>query len=432
MKIGIIGTGYIGLNTALFFARKGVKVIGVDIDKKKIKALCKNVLPIKELYLWLTFDVTPLLKDYMKFTTNFDTILKDKEIEAIFIAVPTEKDGEPYFKALTSVIDKIKNSPNKDKLVIIESTLMPGVSDKYVKPYIKNFVIAPRRDWLGFEEAGRTLQNLPRIVGGSNEKTTKKALEILSIVCNKLHPCRYDEAELVKALENSMRHVGSVYAQELAWAYPHLDTRKILKLAATKWNVPLYYPNILGTSGYCIPISSKYVVDASKDKKDFLSIASNTISTDNWTSIEIANTIKKTNVKSIAIVGIAYLGNIKVHILSGATRLLSHFKKMNEYSLSKDKIKVKVHDPLYTTKELKKITGCKTFKFPDDLDKFEVVILTAGHDYYGQCDKKKLIEKTRKCKYVLDNTGIWEDIKFKCPYVLPGRAKWLEKIKIFN
>ena len=427
MKIGIVGTGYIGLNTALFFARKGVKVVGYDIDKRKIKALRKNILPIKELYLWLTFDVTPLLKDYINFTTNFDNILKDKEIEAIFVAIPTEKDGEPYFKALESVVSKIYNSTSKDKMIIIESTLMPGVSDKYIKPYLKNFVIAPRRDWLGFEEAGRTLQNLPRIVGGSNIETTKKALSILSIVCNTLHPCRYNEAELVKALENSMRHVGSVYAQQLAWAYPNLDTRKILKLASTKWNVPLYYPNILGTSGYCIPISSLYVVNASKDKAN-LSIPSSAIETDDWTSIEIANIIKRTNVKSIAILGISNLGNIKVHILSGATRLISHLKEMNNRDVCHN-IKIEAHDPLYDKQEIKQITGYKTLKFPDDLDKFEVVILTAGHDFYAQCDKKKLIEKTKNCRYVLDNTGIWENIKFKCPYVLPGRAGWLKKLK---
>ena len=112
-------------------------------------------------------------------------------------------------------------------------------------------------------------------------------------------------------------------------------------------------------------------------------------------------------------------------------RLLKGFDKTFEENFDNQiyRSQIKVHDPLYTTKELKKITGCKTFKFPDDLDKFEVVILTAGHDYYSQCDKKKLIEKTKNCRYVLDNTGIWEGIKFKCPYILPGRAGWLKKIK---
>jgi len=233
-----------------------------------------------------------------------------------------------------------------------------------------------------------------------------------------------------------MRHIGSVYAQELAWAYPNLDTRKILKLASTKWNVPHYYANILGTSGYCIPISSRYVVNASKERKEMLSIPSNAIETDDWTSKEIAHIIRTTNVKSVAILGIAYLGNIKVHILSGAMRLLEHLRRnlnvdfiQNAKKWKVRKETLKVHDPLYTTEELKKITGHKALKFPDDLDKFEVVILTAGHDYYAQCDKKKLIEKTKNCRYVLDNTGIWENVKFKCPYILPGRAGWLKKLK---
>jgi len=149
----------------------------------------------------------------------------------------------------------------------------------------------------------------------------------LRTVCNNLLPCNYTESELVKATENSLRHVGCVYAQELALAHPNLDTRKILEYASTKWNVPEYYPNIYGTSGYCIPISSKYVKYGAKEKQ-YMGIINATLTRDNNVAEIIANKIYNTNPRSIGIVGISYLGNIKVSILSGALRFLKAWRDL--------------------------------------------------------------------------------------------------------
>lgn len=417
MKLGVIGLGYIGLNTSLFFAQKGVKIVGVDLDKRKVNALRKGKMPIPELNDWLEFKTEPLIKKYIKAVTNFDVLLKDEKVEAIFVAVPTEKDGEPYFKAIEAVVSTIAKSPSKNKLVIIESTLMPGVSEKYIAPYLKNFVVAPRRDWFE-KESGKNLKTLPRIVGGSNEETTKKALEILGLVCDNLLPCNYTEAELIKAVENSIRHVGCVYAQQLAFAYPHLDTRKVLEYASTKWNVPYYYAAI-SCGGYCIPISSKYVMNASKNI-NWLTIPLETVTTDNYVPKAIAEIIEKRDIKRIGIAGISYLGNLKVSILSSGIRLIREFK---------DKNRLRINDPLYTDRELKKETGCKLFDFPKELKKLNALILAAGHNEYANVDKETLIENTKHMDFILDNTGIWEGIDFKCPYALVGRREWLNKIK---
>ena len=358
------------------------------------------------------------MKNYVKVTTDIVEFLNN-DFEAILIAVPTEKDGEPYFDAINSAIGAIKDSKHKDTLVIIESTLTPGVSEKYIAPYIKNFAVCPRRDWLGFDEPGRTLQNLPRIVGGSNEESTKMALDLLKEVCNTLHPCSYKEAELVKATENSMRHIGSVYAQQLALGYPELDTRKILKLAATKWNVPEYYPNVLGTSGYCIPISSKYIIHGAENK-DVLTIPEETLKLDDSISELVAGVIKSKEPKKIAILGLAYLGNIKVHILSGAMRLIEHLDKEIVY----------VHDPLYTKEEIESITGCNYLNFPEDLKDFDIIVVASGHDFYEYCDREQLKELTKDAMYILDNSAIWErKADFKCKYIVPGRRNWIKNMK---
>lgn len=423
MKILVIGLGYIGISTALYFTKAGFQVHGIDSDLEKLALIRKGEMPQKDLEEWLNFKPKKYLKKLK--VSHLPTLLKDNIYDAIFVAIPTEKDGEPYFEPLENVIETINESKNKDTLTIIESTLTPGIADKYIEPYLKNFAIAPRRDW--FTEKDKTIETLPRVVGGNTIENTKKASGIIGKVCKEIHTCNYEEAQLVKACENSLRHIGAVFAQQLAWAYPNIDTRKVLKLASSKWNIPEYFANIIGTSGYCIPVSSKYVMYGATNE-EHLTILRETLISDNMTTIKLVSHIGNLNPKKIAILGISYLGDIKVHILSGALRFIENWSKFN----TKSKAQIKVHDPLYTSKEIKKISRKSSFELKD-LNKFDVIIVTADHTQYKKINKKALIRLTKNCKFILDNCAIWEDVKFKCPYIVPGRKDWLKKLKgIYN
>ena len=392
MKILVMGLGYIGISTALYFTKAGVKVYGMDLDMEKLALIRKGEMSQKDLEKWLDFKPKKYLKKLK--VSHLPSILKEK-YDAIFVAIPTEKDGEPWFEPLENVIGLINESKNKDTLTIIESTLTPGIADKYIEPHLKNFAIAPRRDW--FTAKDKTIETLPRIVGGNTIENTKKAKEIISRVCKEIYTCDYKEAQLVKACENTLRHIGAVFAQQLAWAYPNIDTRKVLKLASSKWNIAEYFPNILGTSGYCIPVSSKYVKYGAENIEE-LSILDAVIHTDQIKNRYIIRDIMKNNPKSIGILGMAYLGDIKVH------------------------------DPLYTAKEIKKISGKTTFELKD-LNKFDVIIVASDHTQYKKINKRALVRLTKDCKFILDNCAIWEDVKFKCPYIVPGRKDWLKKLK---
>ncbi len=413
MKILVVGLGYIGISTALYFTKAGAEVHGVDLDIDKLNQINLGEMPQKDLEKWLDFKPKKYLKK-LKVSHHFAQ-LKEPIYDAIFVAIPTEKNGEPWFEPLQDVVQHIKESKNKDSLVIIESTLMPGISEKYIKPHLKNFVVAGRRDW--FTEKNKTLETLPRIVGGNTKKNTKKAMKILGKVCKILHPCDFKESELVKSCENSIRHLGAMYATQLAFAYPNLDTKKILELASTKWNTPYYYANCFGASGYCIGISSKYVKLGAK-KKGELTLLTEAIKTNDNITKKTAEIIKKKNPKIIGILGMAYLGDIKVFVECGCLKLLKYLKDYD----------IQINDPLYTDGEIKTISGRKSFKIPDDLDQFDVLIITAGHSYYKNIDEKLLIEKTKNCKYILDNSEnkIWQNVDFKCNYKMVGERNWME------
>ncbi len=424
-KILIYGSaGYIGLTSAIYFTKAGLKVYGIDLDIDKLNQINLGEMPQKDLEGWLDFKPKKYLKKLK--VSHTSSFLKQNIYDAIFVAVPTEKDGEPWFHPLQNVIEQIYMSKNKDTLVIIESTLTPGIADKYIEPYLKNFAIAPRRDW--FCDKGKTLETLPRIVGGNTDENTKKACKIIGKVCKEIHTCNYKEAQLIKACENGIRHIGAVFAQQLAWAYPDLDTRKILKLAGTKWNIPEYFANILSTGGYCIPLSSRYIKYGAKNPGE-LGIIDSTLTTDELSVRKVANIIAiKTKPKNIAILGMSYMGQIKVHILSGALRFISAWDDLHDVKKIDDKTIIKVNDPLYTDKEIKKISGKISFELKD-LNKFDVIIVASDHKQYKNMNKKALVRLTKDCKFILDNCAIWEDVKFKCPYIVPGRKDWLRKLR---
>ena len=280
-KIAVWGTGYIGLSTMVYFAKKKIKCVGFDINKKKIEKINSGSLPLEDLKKWFGFDIRGLVRQkYLKATSDYKTLITE-DFLVHFIAIPTEKDGKPYYKPLMSVLEnisKINRNVKNPPIIIVESTLAPKVSDKKIIPFLKKkklevgknilLSIAPRRDW--FIEGGKNLENLDRVYGSTDVRSTKVARDVLSIVCKKLHlASSYKVSEMVKSVENAYRHMDITLANQLSLAFPKDNIREVLKLVGTKWNLETFHPGI-GAGGYCIPLSSRYILSQVKNAKNSL------------------------------------------------------------------------------------------------------------------------------------------------------------------
>ena len=331
-KIAVWGTGYIGLSTMVYFAKKKIKCVGYDINKEKVKKINSGTLPLEDLRKWFGFDIKGLVKqNFLKATSNYKNLITE-DFLVHFVAIPTERDGKPYFRPLMSVLDnisKIKKINKYPPIVIVESTLAPKVSDKKIIPYLKRkklkvgenifLSIAPRRDW--FIEGGKNLENLDRVYGSTDKKSTKITKDVLSIVCKKLHAAStYRVSEMVKSVENAYRHMDITLANQLSLAFPKDNIREVLKLVGTKWNVEAFHPGI-GAGGYCIPLSSRYILSQVKNLNK-LSLLRETIKTDDGMGKLIANSIAKRGLKSIGVLGLSYKGDLKVSVLSKVIPLI--------------------------------------------------------------------------------------------------------------
>jgi len=428
-SIGVWGTGYIGLSTMVYFARENIKTIGFDIDKKKVKDINSGILPIPELESWFGFKIDKLVEDqYLSATSDYKDLINENII-AHFIAIPTEKNGKPYFKILEDVLVKItelkKLNLEHKPLIIVESTLTPKTTEKMIMPIFQNhnleigtdilFAVAPRRDW--FVEGNKSLRELDRVFGAADEHSTKETKNILEIVCDKLHVASsYRVSEMVKSIENAYRHMEITLANQLSIAYPDENMREVLKLVGTKWNIGTFYPGF-GTGGYCIPLSSQYVLQEIEDESK-LTLLRETIKTDNEINILIAKSIINRGYKNIGILGISYKGNLKVSILSPIIPFVDELKK--------HAVNVELFDPYFSNEEIKKLVNIESFNYPSDLNKFDAIVVSVDHDEFKETGNIK--ENLKNCKYILDNLGIWNDLnlsKLGIEYHISGDKNWI-------
>ncbi len=402
-SIGIIGAGFIGFSTAFYFSREGIRTVIYDVDKNTIDKINNRETPTQDLEKWLGSHAN---FDMICGTTIFEDL---RACNPLFIAVPTEKGGDPWFDAIEDVFQKI-NPTHSNKLLIIESTLGPGTCDKILIPLLEHgnqIIVAPRRDWHGFgDDKSKTLPVLPRVVGGMDRFATRQAADVLSLVCKTIHTCNYKEAELVKATENTIRNLEINFGNQLMLAYPSVNVRKVLELVGTKWNMPTLHPHIAPPGGYCINMAPRYIYDGAEERK-FLSLLRSVLNYEPRHTHEMMSMIiKRFNPKRIAILGYAYMGNIKIDKMSAAKDIITF--------LEAERIDFAVHDPLYTRQEIETIEKLNYLDYPIDLRDFDMVILTAGHNEYNtQIPEFNGI--------VIDVPGIWQKWKKQFGgYVLVG------------
>ncbi len=429
-KVGVWGLGYIGLSTIAYMAQRGIRCLGCDINVERVDSVRRGEHFMPGMDYWLGFDFKPMVDDgHIEATANWRDLIHPKVL-VHFIGVPTERDNEPYYEYLEDVITKIAHIGVLDAeyppLIIVESTLTPNTTDKIIVPLLEKaglhvgedvlLGVAPRRDW--FLDSDKNLTYLDRIYGGYDEHTADIMQEVLGIVCQQLHRAQdHRHAEIVKSVENAYRHMEITLANQLALAYPSLDMIEILKLVGTKWNIGTYRPGI-GTGGYCIPLSSKYVLQGA-EKPEELSLLRETIKTDDQMPEHVAQIFVDSGCRNIGVLGISYKGDIKVPRVSRSAQIAT--------LLAGRGIDVAINDPYFSAAEIEANWGLESFSFPAELDRFDGLLVAADHREYSTVHWDSLFAQVEGCCLIIDNCGIWGDVDFErhgIRYLQPGNKAW--------
>ncbi len=254
--LSVIGLGYVGLPLAEAFS-KTFKVIGFDIDSSKVDTLGQ-------------------------INNNPNLIVTDKpeaigEADFILICVPTPvtEGKEPDLSHVRSAAAIAGRNMKKGSVVILESTVYPGVTEELVKPILEResglrsgeqFKIgySPERINPGDEE--HSIDKVTKVVAGMDEETSELLIELYSKVAPRVFKAKdIKTAEAAKVIENIQRDLNIALMNELSliFAKMGLSTKDILEAAATKWNFHKFSPGLVG--GHCIPVDPYYLVHKAKE-----------------------------------------------------------------------------------------------------------------------------------------------------------------------
>ena len=267
-KIGVIGLGYVGLPLALEFANASYKVIGIDINDKKVKKINLGNNYIKDVK---DSSLKKAVKhNLLSATTDFSKV---QDLDAVSICVPTplNKEKNPDISYIVSVMEKIKNFIHENMLIVLESTTYPGSTKELILPYItenKNLIpgeniclcFSPERIDPG--NAIYNTHNTPKIIGGITQKCTQVGKELYSkIIKDMITVSSTETAEMVKLLENTFRAINIGLANEVAIMCEKLGVNawEVIDAAATKPFGFMKFTPGPGLGGHCIPIDPYYL-----------------------------------------------------------------------------------------------------------------------------------------------------------------------------
>jgi UDPglucose 6-dehydrogenase/UDP-N-acetyl-D-galactosamine dehydrogenase len=249
----IIGLGYVGLPLAQDFSEH-IRTIGYRRDKKKVNELNR----------------TPGNK--IEATTDPKKI---KEADFVIIAVPTPvtKAKDPDLEPVISASEVVGKNLKKGAIVVLESTVYPGVSEEIMGPILqresgmkcgKDFFIGYSPERINPGDEAHSLKNITKIVAGMDKKSTDDLCELYGLVTNVYRAPDIKTAEAAKVIENIQRDLNIALTNELSMIFAKLniDTDEVLKAAGTKWNFHSYKPGLVG--GHCIPVDPYYLVQKAK------------------------------------------------------------------------------------------------------------------------------------------------------------------------
>ena len=265
--VSVIGLGYVGLPLAVEFAKAGLKTIAFDVDVDKVEKLRRGKSYIGDVPDGEIQAVTT--KGYLTATTDFSQLA---DVDTIDICVPTplRKTGDPDLSYVVSAVDEIAKYLHAGQLVVLESTTYPGTVEEVVRPKLEagdlkageNFYLAFSPERVDPGNVDWNTRNIPKVVGGVNEISTKVAALLYEQIVDSVVPVSSTTvAETVKLLENTFRAVNIGLANELALMCARLDVDvwEVIEAAKSKpFGFMPFYPGP-GLGGHCIPIDPFYL-----------------------------------------------------------------------------------------------------------------------------------------------------------------------------
>lgn len=265
--VGVVGLGYVGLPLARAFHQAGFRVLGFDIDEKKVVALKEGRNYLKHLGPDFVQDMAR--SGRFEPTANMGRL---GEADAVILAVPTPLGPhlEPDMSYVMNTTHDVARTLRPGQLVVLESTTYPRTTRDDMLPALEKGGLKHGKDfYLAFsperEDPGRKdfdTQTIPKLVGGVDPESGQIAYELYKHAIKSVVLVSSAEvAESAKLLENIFRAINIALVNEMKVVLTAMgiDVWEVIEAAKTKpFGFMPFYPGP-GLGGHCIPIDPFYL-----------------------------------------------------------------------------------------------------------------------------------------------------------------------------
>lgn len=272
MKISVIGLGYVGLPLAAAITKLTKhNVIGFDIDESKVGSILKGISPIDDE------QCSKDLEEIKLEVSSKPQALDSSDVFIVCVPTPVLDDYMPDLTPVTNAIKEVCVHLKKGNIIIVESTINPGVCDEVLIPIIEeqtgmkagqDFDLAHCPERINPGDPKWNVYNIPRNIGSTSAEATKRTAELyrefISAQINEMPSLK--TAEATKIIENTFRDINIAFVNELAKSFDvlNIDLKTVIDAAANKpFAFMPHYPSC-GVGGHCIPVDPYYLIERAK------------------------------------------------------------------------------------------------------------------------------------------------------------------------
>ncbi len=261
-SISLVGLGYVGMPIAVAFAKKGIRVIGFDLNEEKIRQYQSGFDPTNEV------GNEVIAQTSVDFTSD-EKRLQESKFHIVAVPTPVNTDHTPDLTPVIGASEIVGRNLVPGAIVVYESTVYPGCTEDVCIPILEkqsglkcgvDFKVGYSPERINPGDRVHRLENIHKIVSGIDEESLEEIKNVYDIVIEVgTHPVsNLRTAEAVKVVENSQRDVNIAFMNELAMVFDRMDidTNEVVDGMNTKWNALGFRPGLVG--GHCIGVDPYY------------------------------------------------------------------------------------------------------------------------------------------------------------------------------
>jgi len=406
-KLAVIGLGYVGLPIALEFARK-IRVIGFDINSKRIEMMKKKIDPSKEI------DSSEFDGCDIQFTDKIED-LKQANFFVVAVPTPVDKYNVPDLKPLKSASETVGRVLKKGDYVVFESTTYPGCTEEDCLPVLetlsglklgKDFKIGYSPERINPGDKKHTLKTVVKVVSGNDAESLEEIAKTYELVVDAgVHRApSIKVAEASKIVENTQRDLNIALMNELSLIFDRMgvNTYDVIEAAGTKWNFLKFHPGLVG--GHCIGVDPYYLTY----KASALGYESKVISSSRYINDDMAkyvarkvitHVLRNSNDPKVLVKGVTFKENVSDIRNS---KIVDTVKELLAFNIHVD-----VEDPYAEAHEVQEEYGLQLTR--NAHNRYDAVIVTVPHSEYRDLDDAYFASLTHAHGLVADLKGIYKN-----------------------